>query len=563
MSTTFTAINKKQEGRSIYIKSNPVVGLLALTSLVDDNNGPQGPADFIKTFRYSINGVQYSNWIPLTTPNVIAITPNPTKPFIIEVAYFKNEAVGVSVLDVNNVTITADDQFDQETPFFDNSLFKKYFNANSTEVLNWYVNVLEKLWEKGLIPNYLVRDASDPDDFLALWSAVTRFFAYYVSYARTFSTFYNNYDLLTDFLQQRGLNVSPENSLPELQWMLQTFYYQMSIRGTNNIIKEGGDEGTGELKRLIHYKKLLDEFLWVLYKPENFGWCLGHSSPLYKGLRVNDSLNKASWSPGYTTMEGSSSYTSGGSISEVIDEGNLVLSFSAGILSATGIKMDPNVDYELSFQVKMPSTTKMNFSITGHDEFGNLINLISRKTGSTTGAFLTDAVISRDNDKYVTVRCYLYNQDRPQFVSDSTNIRQGQNIISISTLSDILFRLSFDGSAKVFDFKILPVQTDYSRGLIQVKNFISTWLINRNKVYSTKELEDYISRYLIPYNAHIRITNIGDYLYIAPEEPIDSTFWVGAGEYCQKLVWVGIDPSCEVSNLIWVPEEETAFCEQA
>lgn len=582
MSTTIVATNKKQEGRSVYIKSNPTVGLLALTSFADDANGPIGPIKFIKTFRYTTNGVQYSDWINLTVANITAIQVDPKKPFVVEIAYFKDEPTGPSVLDVTEATIIGTSAADPLTPLFDNSLFKKYFNSNDQEVLNWYVNVLEKLWNKGLLPNFLTKDPLDPDDFLAMWSAVARFFAYYVVYARTFSTFYNNYDILTDFLGQRGLNVSPEDTLPQLQELLRTFYYQMSQRGTWRIIEDyqldalgyyGGGLGlenidesvpyNGEMLRLIHYKAAIDEFLWVLYEPQNFGWCLGHSSPLYKGLRVNDQLNKAPWSHRYTSMAHAGTYATNGSITTDTD-GNTILRMDSGggsVGVASGVKADPNLDYEFSFQIKLAAGKKLTFDINGFDVEGGSVALLSRRTGTPVGHFFASAVLSR-SDKYVTVRGYLYNKNRPTFSADTTNIRQGANLLADPALNNIGFTISTDGAADIFDFKILPVQTSYSRGLTQVTNFISAWLNNRNNIYSTLELEAYVDHYLIPYNSKIKLHQVGDFLYEDDEQDIDSTYWAGAGEYCRKTVWIGADPACETTDLIWIADESFAYCEQ-
>lgn len=557
---TVVVNKKREESRIIYIKSNPVVGLLALTGFVDDNNGPQGSADFIKTFRYTINGVIYSEWIPLTVQAITNIQVDPTDVFVIELSYAKDEPVGTSVLDVDSATLTVTSQATDPKFYFDNSLFKKYFDFNDVNVLNWYVNVLEKLWYENLIPNYMTKDRMSPDDFLAFWGSVAKFFSYYVQYARTFATFYNNVDLIRDFLGQRGLNTSPEDTLQELQYMLKTYHNQLAQRGTINIVNDVADgaEVNGELKRLIFYKAV-DEFIFCYYKPENFGWCLGHSSPLYKGMRVNDNINKAPWSKGYTSMQNAASFVTGGSI--ITDVGNYIARINNGSLSAPNIKVDPNMDYEISFQIKLGSSSRLNFSVTGKDINGSSVALKARKNNTTVTSFFTNAPLSR-SDKYVMVRVYLYNKNRGVFADDATSIKQGSNIIMPSTLQSVSLTVGTTGTADIFDFKITPLQTDYSRGFLQSNNFISTWLKNRNSIYTTLQLEAYIMKYLIPYNCHIKVTNIGDLLYTTPEEEVDQTFWVGSGEYCRKVVWIGIDPSCEIKNMIWVPDEDTAICEQ-
>lgn len=563
---SIVATNKSQQGRVVYIKSNPIVGCLALTSFTDDATSPGGGRQFVKTFRYSTNGVLYSTWQPLTVQAITAIQVDPNDPFLIEIAYEKDEPLGTSSLDVNEVTIGTVSGTLPLTPFFNNSLFAKYFTATDQSVLNWYVNVLQKLWDKGLIPNYMDRDPLNPDDFLGLWSAVTQFFAYYVTFARTYATFYNNIDILSDFLQQRGLNVSPEDTLGQLQTMLLTFYYQMSKRGGVEIVNESdtsSDSKTGvmgEMKRLIHYKTV-DEFLFLLFQPQNYTWCLGRSSPCYRGVRINDGLNKAPWSVGYNDMTASASFlTTGGSV--ITDGSKKVAQLNASSLTVTnGIKIDPNLDYEFSFQVKLAASKKLSFDIHGFNATGASTSLLSYKDGTVKTAFFDNAVLSR-SDSYLMVRCALFNHSRGTYAGDLTNIRQGQNLKSTTGIQNIGFTISSDGQANIYDFKILPIMTDYSRGFLQSNNFIAAWIKNRNSVYSTIELESYISKYLIPYNAHIKLKNSGDLLYTTVQEDPDTTFWIGAGEYCQRVVWVGANPSCELINLAWVPEESTSFCEQ-
>lgn len=570
MSTSIVANNVTTAGRSVFIQSSPVVGLLALTGFTDDATAGSGGVYFVKTFRYSVNGVQWTNWTPLTIASIMAITVDPLEPFLIEVNYEKNEPVGQSNLNVTEFTIPANNQATPLTPFFNQSLFSRYFGAYDQGVLNWYVNVLQKLWDKGLIPNYMTRDQDDPDDFLALWSAVAQFFAYYVTFARVFATFYNNTYLLTDFLNNRGLNISTQDTIGQMQAMLQTFYYQMSRRGTNAIWQDSDGSSDpitgvmGEFKRTVNYQTI-DDFLFLLFRPQNFGWNLGNSSPLYKGLRVNDGLNKTPWSLGYVSFVDAASYLTGGTTIGTDGSGHSVVTAPAGssIAVTTGMKVDPNLDYEFSFQIQLAADAELTFDITGFDQNGNSQSLLSYKDGSAQTSFFQDAVLSR-SDQYVMVRCYLYNSQRGMFAGDTTNIRQGQNLVMTTNVQNVKYSVAVSGgAATIYDFRILPMQTDWSRGYVQVNNFIATWLKNRNQVYTTMELEEYVSRYLIPYNSHLVIKNSGDVVYTAVQSEPDATHWIGAGEYCQKVVWVGIDPACETENLIWVPEETTSYCQQS
>ena len=75
--------------------------------------------------------------------------------------------------------------------------------------------------------------------------------------------------------------------------MIIKFSHQIFNRGTNHINdkKNEGSQIEGEILRLIQYNDK-DEYLFNLHKTEHFGWNLGNSSPLYRGLYLNDNLQK-------------------------------------------------------------------------------------------------------------------------------------------------------------------------------------------------------------------------------------------------------------------------------
>jgi hypothetical protein len=73
------------------------------------------------------------------------------------------------------------------------------------------VNVLEKLYKKGILPAYIERDFNSTNaadrDFIDTWRAVTHYFALYVCMARHFQFFYQDTNLLNEYLDQRGITV--------------------------------------------------------------------------------------------------------------------------------------------------------------------------------------------------------------------------------------------------------------------------------------------------------------------------------------------------------------------
>jgi hypothetical protein len=539
------------EGTSIIFKTSPVVGLIALTGFTDNATSVMG-ASFTKTFRYSKDGITFSNWQPLISINITSISLVEKDTLIIEVNYTKVPAD--SLIDVTSLSFqTTEGTLNTPIEYFSNSLFSSYFDVNDLEALGWCINVLEKIYNKGLIPDYIERTSIE--DFLSFWKSVAKFYSFYVKLARIYSKFYNDDSLIREFLTQRGLIVSPENTLMELQELLEKFYFEVAKRGTIRVMD-------GELLRLIHYKNTIDEYIWCLYRKHHFGWNLGNSSPLYRGLRINDSLNKVPWSLKHVSVADSTPYLNTASI--ITDGDKQVVAIRGGgsitISVGNAIRVDPRLDYQISFKIKLISGT-FGCEAAGYNQGNATVNLKSKKTGSDQNTFFTGAKLSR-SDRYLTVKMYLYNKDSGTSALNQNNIRQGQNLVSISTLTKLGLNINCSADANIYDVRFVPMITSYSRGFLQSVNLISLWLRNRNGDYNIPSLKQYIDKYLIPYNCHTKITTIDDYALTVSNSPIETFRWEGAGEYCRQVKWIGTAESCEVAITEWVPDEDTAYCEQ-
>jgi hypothetical protein len=544
------------EGTSIIFKTTPTVGLLTLTGFTDNQTTVNG-SSFAKKFRYTTNGVIYSDWQDLTVQNITAITLIEKYLFIAEVMYQKNPSN--SIIDVTSLSI----QGTQGTlplsgHYFQNSLFQKYFSINDLDGLTWHINVLEKVYQKGLIPNYIDRldDFQSSDDFLALFGAVCKFFSYYVELSRVISKFYNNIKLLTEFLQQRGLVVSPENTLSELQEILQTYYFQIGKRGTYGVMED-------EVLRLLHFKTSIDEYIFCLFRKHHYGWNLGNSSPLYRGLRINDSLNKISWSKKLVSVRSVDmtlvSYTNGAIITDGSQE---VINVTDGqnitIQAPNLMKIDSRLDYQFSFKIKLTGTLQVSaqtFNIANA-----AVDLKSKVTGGVMNTFVTALKLSR-TDRYLTVKLYIYNKSSGISSNNKTHFKQGNNLMFDSTATKLGLKLLVAGNANIYDVRFMPMITPFSRGFVQSNNFIPMWVSNRNGNYSSRQLTDYIDKFLIPYNCHSKIVELADYSLVVNDPALETFYWVASGSYCKRTTWIGGSPACEVSNLIWIPDEGTAYCE--
>lgn len=529
-------IKKTNVSDVIYIKSNPVVGIIALTSFLENLSGVTVSSYFIsKSFRYSIDGINYSDWLTFDSPTLTSLSFSEKDTVIFELAYKKIATdPSLEVVDIQLVSNDQDPNYDET--YFTNSIFSEFFQSSSLEVLNWYINVLQKIYRRGLIPNYLERlnEFNKDEDFIEFWRSIAKFFSFFVVYARKYEKFYEVESLLEEYLQQRGLSTSLNDTLTELQYLMSNFYREVLKRGSIHIIdnkyKDNSLEVNGELLRLISYKEE-DEFLFNLHKLEHFGWNLGNSSPLWRGLQQNQSLHK-------------------------------VQSYLNPSTSNSEITVNPYLSYNLNFYIQLPSTKALRVKVIGFDINNVTTSLIDYTTGidSINNCILEDVRLQRD-DKAIFFQGIIYGVGKTPFIDGTTNLNQGSNLIFKSEIVKIKIHIeTVDVSSLVLPFlsrvatdftlvgnlnyqtnfySLYPSYTNYSHGIVQVPNWISCWLTNNEHTLSIHQVKQFIRRFLIPYNSHLELCTSFD-TGVEEEEVVIP----------QNLGWRGINPLCEFIEVI-------------
>lgn len=541
-------LRKTLIGDVIYVKSDPVVGVIALTAFTESLSGVTGTEFFLsKVFRYTLDGINWSDWLDLTTPNITSLTFDSKDSLIFELAYKKNTPE--PSLDIVGVDFTGTDSptgYVEE--YFRNSIFANYFNSSDLEVLRWYINVLQKVYKRGILPNYIDRldDFESDEDFIIFWKSIAKFFSYFVIYARKYQKFYEVESLLEEYIEQRGLKTSIHNDLADLQYLMKNYYHQIFNRGTIHIVDDTSIDNTievdGELLRLIYYK-YTDEFLFNLHKTEHFGWNLGNSSPLWRGLQQNQNLHKIQL---YTNPAANNR-----------------------------IKVNSSLSYALNFFIQLPADKVLRVKANGFDKDGNIVVLTDYTTGldSVNLCILEDVPLQRD-DKAIFFQGIFYQYDKTPYVDGTTNLNQGTHFIFKEEVVEILIYvetvdfadLSLPYSSRpasditntqtlsfaTSNFCFYPLYTNYSHGIVQVYNWISCWLKNNNQQYSLHEVKQFIRKYLIPYNSHLEIWKSFDTgVEVTTTDVGDVLAWRGVNPVCQyeeeviEVYYEGGDPICE------------------
>jgi len=559
------------EGDTIIIKTeNPSIGVLTLVGYTDTSAGETGTNYFERTFKFSLNGgVTWSDVIPLTLQNIQAIPITKYSEFIAEFYYTavgpNPSGLSVSEVDIQDTTTSL-----PIPPYFKNSVFSTYFNCFDTELINWYCAVVEKLFHEDIVARFISRlnSANSPDDFILFFKSIAKFFAYYVILARKISQFSTSLSAVSEFLEGRGITVGKNSTYADVLLLLNQYLYQIHNRGTIKIIDQkipslphlSAKPVNGELLRTFDYESP-DEFLFNLYRTEHFGWNLRNSSPLYQGLSLNENVNKI-YEPN-EAITNLSYWPTVGTVTKIVvgttDTFQIAGNGSIGNLpTANRIKVNEALDYELDFYVKKPTGTDFSVGIDCYDYSGTVVNSLNIKTGGISSFFFQNTDFRAD--VYLHIKCIIYNSSKTSDTNSVPNINTGNNLIFGTGTVTVVPKLIYSGSGNcdINSITFLPLKTNYSRGFIQTHNFISCIYKDNRRPYEfvggelyptysaqqqyqffaqpILDLENYIKNFLIPYNSHIKMTNIGEQLLsgsITPFVPsYPSLSWMGSGISC-------------------------------
>jgi len=526
-------------GDVFVVKSNtPIIGIQGVTGYTDDVLNETATRYFTREFRYSINGISYSEWIALTNTNLQNEFIDETDIFDIQYRYTRTGTDDTGFLTFNSISLTGLITEVVNPKIFTDLYFNKFFNYNDDGVLRWALNVLDKLYKRGIIAKYVERGEitnGDDDDYLAFFGAITHFFAILVRYAREFKDFTLNDVLLLEYLKQKNVFLCDDMSLSDLQNVLSNLYINFLERGTNEIVKKAGEDGRvydGELLRLI-CKDDVDEFIFGLIEKEKTIWNVNNNSPLYKGTK--DAINLVKAYEFEQDVQDLTKYP-------IIDSSNYVTKQSydvdhtgtirilnvnptsgtefAGIGDAENqsklILIDPRMNYEISFSILqqvLGDYLYMNVRLFDEDENYLTTGTISAVDGSYTGVAIDNESLLK-NGIFYKIKVLLFSQaieDDPKYVLD---IGFGNHLIisdanakymSIELGSQIVSGGAYDGNnhIRIWDFKVRPAIENYANGFVMIPNMLVTYIEN-NSEFLNQNVENKIRRFLLPYNTVLK-----------------------------------------------------------
>lgn len=483
-------------GVRLKTKSVPLPGLIAVIETFR-TGGRDG-------FRYSTdNGVTFSNWRLASF--------NSYEDFGLFTDLYELVVDFVPKVDPIYPLEGATDNREPSVKQYDNSVYSWFFDQNSVGVMNWAFNVLEKLFETGIIPTYISRQNSE--DYSLIFFSITQFFGLLVMYGRQFCAIEESEMMMKNFIEGWNLVFTTIDTLAERQYIFNNWISEFYKRGTTAIAKKGTTNG--ELLRLVGYDKP-NEFLFAILRAQDMGWCIGYSSPTWRGTNLLDQLSKDPTKK-QGVFDDYTNYTVG-VVQRLADGNRLVLKTKSTGLSGISFERKPlechsGLSYAIYVQFKVlgTGTQKIDFGVRCYDKDMN--EVVSKKITdlSETVSFLTPVNDGGALDYYVgqapipnqsyVWKGILYNVDTvndPSLYLNFTGgipLRFGRDCRYIAPYF-VQNRVEGTPELQIEEFKVRPLELPVSQGYLGQKNFVALYAEN-NSMMTKKDVLSFMKRYLL------------------------------------------------------------------
>lgn len=439
------------------------------------------------------------------------------------------------------------------SPILDDSIFSGVAWSEETEALA--KNLFKKLYFRGIIPTYIKRgdnlDVEEDRDFVDLFYSIAKYFAIIIQFFKRFENFYNDEELMREWIRTNEIQFDESTvTLSQLQHLSRHLYDEIRKRGTKMVFKRQGEtengkevEIDGEFIRLIQSKKS-DELLYEYMPLWKLGWCLGNSSPLYRGTSFAEKLNKTRENgKDFINLENFQTFSQGDLtklyIDTISDETEKsVLVFQARQNGVCGLGRidedtdvsnkiyvaDPNLDYEITFMLnpyKVGSGAKLSFGV---EAFNATKTKLDNAFISSDGQRITEMFLDKQDlsvflrGKWYFVRGIIHAYSSTTTESVALNCGFGNNLTFNNRfvkyiLPKIYLSTAADSTMFLWNYKIRPLirgtnilplkngrENSHSVGFIQSPQIFYAYFKNNNNNKSKADITDIIERYLLPYN---------------------------------------------------------------
>ena len=547
-------------GDVLIVRIEPkITGKIRFTGYTETIENETEDRSLKREFRISQDGVFWTDWATLNIDNLSSEEYFTDSYIQIEIRYTRtgtDESGDIVFKSIDFNGTRKNIQFD--APTLQSSIFGNIIGTNILAKLER--NIFKKLYYRGILPDYIERaensSYNEDKDFVDLFYSIARFFSILISFFRRWENFRNDEDLLREQVRGYGIYFNENDiTLSELKYIAQNILSQAQQRGTEMIFKRKGVAPIdGEFIRLTR-NRICDELLYEYIPIYKIGWCLGNSSPIYKGTAMAYNLNKTnentkdfqSLSNFVLSKSGTGSYslqntdnkrvirlsaTSYGTGHSAIGRIDSNINVGDNIYSA-----DSQLDYEITFAFKINSGTNLskltlNFGVEGFDINKEKLNdAFSTVDGfQVSENFFDQSMNIWKIGQWYYARGIIHAYSSENVIGGKTNLGIGKDLVfNNSFVKYIIPKIEFytktaqNASIDIYDYKIrplirgkniLPLKNgsidSHGLGFIQGSKILYTYVRNNNNGQSEDEIIDIIERYLYPFNTVNMFTITGN-----------------------------------------------------
>jgi hypothetical protein len=525
---------------------------ILLTGFEEDVSGLNPPSvNVFREFRYTTDYIFWTDFLEMTPENLFLNTIKVEDEATIQIRYTRTGTDESTLIEFNSITLLGEaDVIQYETPTIDESIFSSVYPTKETQKLA--VNLFKKLYFRGIVPKYIIRgedrDYVEDEDYISLAKTIGHYFALFIQYFKRFDNFYNDEELMREYVRQYGVYFDESNvTLQDLQYLTQHIYDEIRKRGTISIFNRKGDalpdgdiaQIDGEFIRLLR-SKTYNELSFEMLQVDETGWCIGKSSPLWMGTNDSVALNKTKEkTEEFQNLDNFKTTTSGNGVISLVEYNDKMCAkievISVNDIAAFGnyenssevdIKdvfvVDANIDYEVSFNMLLNTDIKVTFGVEGFDFNGRRLydDFNSIQSMSLSNMF---GVINKSQvpDTWLTWRGIIHAYSTVQLINNKTNLGFGSDLVFNNRFVHyILPKIVFEnngtdgvGDAYIYNYKIRPsvrgtnimplrngYENSHSLGFVECPPILYMYARNNNNSQSLQDITDIIDKYLLPFN---------------------------------------------------------------
>ena len=430
-------------------------------------------------------------------------------------------------------------------PTFNSSVFANLLGTEEQNKLE--VNLFKKLYFRGILPNYITRgenrDYREDENFIIFVKSIARYFSIILSFFKRWEDFDDNYDMLREQMKAYGVLIDENKiSIQQLKFLARNILSNAQQRGTSDIFKRS-EEIDGEFLRLTR-NRACDELIYDYIPKWKIGWCMGQSSPIYRGTCNSYDLNKTDENG--EDFESLSHFKtnkseSGATISIVTEENKNCLKLTTnGIGKEASLggffddsisnddiiyTSDTQLDYQISFDFKISNNSRdcnILFGIEGYDINKNKLNdAFCNPNGTVINDKFFDVSFGKfKTDVWYTARAIMHAYSTINVDEIKGNLGFGTDLYFFNPFVkyflpkiELVSNDSSSASLYIHNYKIrpavrgrniLPLKSGeinaISLGFIQFGRFFYTYFRNNNNTNSVEELTNIIEKYLYPFD---------------------------------------------------------------